>query len=232
MAAKRNWMLGLVLGVAALATSVGASAGVILSPVGAVVDAGGSAPNADILNTHDQSGLSVGFASGFTDFDTYLAGNPKHTALFENAVQTEFYEWFSSQGTNSATVTYDLGAEFTIDRLALWNEESAGIGLLDLYYSTDGTLFSALSLGLTPFDNPLADYPAEVFSFAPTDARYVRFVMSSCPQPDPGTFEACAIGEVAFRVAETGQRIPEPATLALLGIGLAALGALRRRKPD
>jgi len=34
----------------------------------------------------------------------------------------------------------------------------------------------------------------------------------------------------AFGIADAQQPIPEPATLALLGIGLAGLGALRRRK--
>ena len=38
------------------------------------------------------------------------------------------FEWFSNSGTTAAVVTYDLGAVITIDRLALWNEESSGIG--------------------------------------------------------------------------------------------------------
>jgi len=113
----------------------------------------------------------------------------------------------------SATVTYDLGGPFTVDRLALWNEDSVGIGLLDLRYSSDGISFSPLSLGLTPTDNAeLADYPAQVFSFAATNARYVRFEMSRCPQGTTQQQPGCAIGEVAFRVADQ-QQVPEPATL-------------------
>ncbi len=143
-----------------------------------------------------------------------------HTSIFAG------YEWFGNFGTTAATVTYDLGSVKSFDRLALWNEESSGIGLLDLWTSIDGTTFTSLASGLTPFDNPLANYPAEVFSVGAT-ARYVRFDMSRCPQADPGTYVGCAIGEVAFR---SSTDVPEPAMLGLLGLGLVGLVGSRRRK--
>ncbi len=169
-------------------------AGVIISPVGATIDAGGPGFGS-IADTYDHNGLEEGFTSGVTDFDTYIASNPMHSFIFSGN------EWFSNEGTTGAIVTYDLGSVKTIDRLALWNEESSGIGALDLYSSADGVTFAPLSLGLHPPDNPLADYPATVFSFDPTSTRYVRFVISDSPQPNPGSFPAAAIGEVAFRAA-------------------------------
>ena len=155
--------------------------------------------------------MSSNFVSGVTDFDTYLATNPLHTLTFPG------YEWFSNDGTTSASVTYDLGSLTNIDRLALWNEETSGIGTLNLFHSSDGINFAPLALGLKPTDNPLANYPADVFSFASVNTRYIRFDMSDCPQPNPASFPSCAIGEVAFRKAN----VPEPASV----LGLLAIGA-------
>jgi hypothetical protein len=222
--------LGLALG----ATPPGvAFAGVITSPVSGVINSGG--PGFGSLNdTFNQGGLSAGFTSGVTDFDAYLATNPTHSFIFPGQ------EWFSNQGTSSASVTYDMGAVVAISRLALWNEESSGIGRLDLFGSTDGITFSSLAANILPFDTVAAQYPAQVFAFAEADVRFIRFDMSACPQPDEGAgilFLGCGIGEVAFDVVpvtddgtDDGGPVPMPASLLLLGLGLVALGARSLRK--
>lgn len=207
-----------------LMTSVSASAATIISAQSAVVNSGGPGFGS-IANTHDKSGLSSTYTSGVTDFDAYIASNPTHTPVFDG------FEWFSNGLT--AQVTYDLGVIFGIDRLALWNEESSGIGTLDLSVSTDGISFTSLGsfnpVGATNLD----PYRAQIFSFAATNARLVRFSMSGCPN-GANTFQACAIGEVAFRSAEVSGAVPEPATWAFMLVGFGAIGgALRakRRKP-
>ncbi|MDX1746996.1 MAG: hypothetical protein R3324_13745, partial [Halobacteriales archaeon] len=82
---------------------------VIVSPVGGTINSGG--PGFGLLShTFDQSGLSSSFTSGTTLFDTFLAGSPTHTTIFDG------FEWFSNSGTSSASVTYDLGSVMTINR--------------------------------------------------------------------------------------------------------------------
>lgn len=221
--ASRGLTMALAMGIGILGFAGTAAADVIIAPVSAVCSV--SCPGfGSLTNTIDQSGLSIGYTSGVTDFDAYLALNPTHTNTFST------FEWFSNSGSTTATVTYNLGAVNTINRLALWNEESSGIGLLNLFYSTDNILFLPLALGLLPTDNPLGpQYRADVFSFAATNAQYVRFEMSGCPQLNPGSFPACGIGEVAFARGQ-GTVAPEPGTMLLLGSGLAALAARRRRQ--
>ena len=226
MSIKKLGWASLFSTVAMLGAAGSASAaGIIFSPVSAVINSGGPGFG-NIADTYNQNGLSINFISGVTDFDAYLALNPIHTDIFAGN------EWFSNNPSTSAVVTYDLGSALNIDRLALWNEEISGIGNLNLLYSTDNVNFSSLASGLTPFDNPRGSYPAEVFSFATTNARYVRFEASSCPQPNPGNFNACAIGEVAFSIS-TPRQVPEPSGMlgtSAIAIGLIGAKVLKSRK--
>ncbi len=207
--------------VLALCVWSAAQAGVIRSPVDAVVDVGGEFSSIfDIGNTIDQSGLSTTFTSGVTDFDTYIGRNPLHDVGAPNQ------EWFTPQGVNSAVVTYDLGAAFGIGRLALWNEEAAGIVAFGVLISLDGASFSRVASGLAPTNNSGRAYPADIFALEPQNARFLRLEIDDCPQPG-GFFDACSMGEIAFETFETFQTIPEPTTFALIGIGVAGLGYRR-----
>lgn len=210
-----------VMGVGAVAPSNAT----VIGAISGVINSGGPG-SGTLTETFDGSGLSVGYTSGVTDFDTYVAGTT-HSGVFSGN------EWFSNFGTTSASVTYDLGAVFSISAMALWNEESSGIGSLDLLISSDGVTFSSLLSGLVPTDNPLGDpldpseYLADVFSFATTSFRYITLDMSSCPQIDPGSYSSCAIGEVAFRQVAA---VPVPAAGLLLFGALGGLALIRRRR--
>jgi hypothetical protein len=216
-----------------LSTTGNASAtGLIFSPVSGVINNGGTGFGS-LADTYNQNGLVTKFVSGVTDFDSYLSINPTHTYAYAGN------EWFSNFGTQSTTVTYDLGSVRSIDRLALWNEDASGIGRLNLAYSTDNITFSSLAAGLTPFNNALnSAYPADVFAFATTNARYVRFEASECRQ---SVFAACALGEVAFSISNPTASVPNrflansatasvPEPLTIAGTLFGGTAALRIRK--
>jgi hypothetical protein len=197
-----------------------AYAGTIVSAVSGTIDIG--APGFGTLTeTIDQTGLLTGYTSGVTDFDTYIAAGPIHIFPFLGN------EWFSND--TSAQVTYDLGSILNIDKMALWNEDAAGIGTLDLLFSIDNLTFVSLLSGLAPTNNLLNNnYLPDVFSFATTSLRYIRLAMSGCPQAPDASFQSCSIGEVAF--SSVGAEVPIPAALPLLGAALGALGVFGWRK--
>jgi hypothetical protein len=207
---------------ASLLVGAPAVAQAIIAPTSAVINSGGPG-DGDINDTFNQVGLNIGYTSGVTNFDSYVATNPIHSVTFSPG------EWFSNNGSTSATVTYDFGSSVGIDRLALWNEEASGIGVLSLLSSIDGLTFTALGQ-YAPVGSNLGPYGVQVFSFGAVAARYVRFDMSDCPQAG-GTYPSCAIGEVAFRSAVVNGAVPEPASWAMMiaGVGIAG-GALRRRR--
>lgn len=204
--------------------------GEIVAPVAATINSGGPG-DGSINDTFNQNGLLTTYTSGVTNFDTYIAGNPQHDFVFSG------HEWFSNNGTTSASVTYDMGALMGLDEVALWNEDISGIGILDIYGSTDNLIFGLIA-SYSPLDSPVnQNYGPQVhpLNTALGAIQYLRFDMSNCPQPDSLTYPACAIGEVAFRTSDAAvPGVPEPSSWALMLLGFGAIGfSIRRsRKAD
>ncbi len=204
-----------------LSVSLGsAHAGVIVSAQSASVN--GGIGGTTVGRSFDQSGLSTGYTSGVTDFDTYIASSPIHSS----DAGSEF-----TLTEASLSVVYDLGSSMSIDALALWNEDAFGFGTGELSWSLNGIDFFALTT-INPADNPaFLTYGAEVFSLAETFLRYIRFDISDCPQPDGLATIACGIGEVAFRVGDGGvAEVPIPGAIPLFLAGLAGLQLRTRRQ--
>ncbi len=171
--------------------------GVILSPIAATVDIGGTAGTYNIKDIINQNGLRFGFLSGVTDFDSYLNSTPRpgHTVTAAN------FEWFGL--SNTGRITFDLGKLYLVDKMAIWEEENKGTGKFNLSYSIDGVTFASLAVGLVPAFSVSAPggYGADVFSFTKTDARYIRLDMPDCTIPyGKSGVSGCSIGEVAFEV--------------------------------
>ena len=227
-----SMLKNLLVGTGLIAASIGAislpaEAGTIRSPISATATSEFSSVYS-INNTINQSGLNLPFVSGVTDFDSYLAQNPTHSFVAAGL------EWFTQNGVKSATLDYDLGSVFNVDRLALWNEETSGIGVFNVLTSTDGVSYVLRAAGLLPPDNPLANYGATVFGLQTAAARFVRLEVSGCPQPNPGGFNGCGMGEIAFSTNSTNStNIPTPALLpGLIGMGIAAFRKRRQGQSE
>jgi hypothetical protein len=192
------------LALAALHANAAPIAGVTVSTTFASPADSGSV----IQNVVNGSGLS-----SYTTGAAHAAGVP------ENA-------WAAS-GPVTGTITFDLGGIFDLDGMAVWNFNSNniyGIARLTIDGSLDGNSYAPIAGAPTNFAIGAlgAAELAELFSFTAT-AHFVRFnVASSHGGPGIGLSEVMFTG--------TAAAVPEPGTLALLGLGLAGLGLSRRRK--
>lgn len=213
-----------ILALLTLTTSV--SAGPALSPVG-VTSSASSLANFPPSSLIDQSGLSTGFVSGVTDFDTYIASNPTHGT----AQGTRWVATTAPRLTGPINLDFDFGSVLSIESLALWNvgnNNNANITQFNLLGDADGDFssgsFSLLSSqAANPNTGPLAAVLPEVFSFAPSAQQFVRLEILS----NNGSIFTGA-NEVAFE--QSVAVVPEPSSLLfLITATLAGVGVLRKK---
>ena len=211
--------LGLLLLFLIAAPSLWASP-VVLSPIGADNDGVHAGPNWTIANTIDKSGLQKDFTSGVTSWDSYFGGVANHSGNFN-------FEWFSTPGILESNITYELGAIFKIDKIALWNEESYGISRLEVTFEyedeSSGDIVSQYWGELHPAKFSAA-YPAEIFDLGSD-------FMASRVYLDVFGFAGnsyVSMGEIAFSATTP---TPLPPAAFLLFSGLLGIVSFRRFKP-
>lgn len=201
-----------------------AQAGLILQPVSA------SSPTATFIaqgsptNTIDQSGLSTGYTSGVTNFDTYIASSPTHDSSLIATL------WLADPNVGSTVdLDFDLGGSYAIESMAFWNRGSnhySNTRAFQLLVADNAAFTGATVVGnYSDVNTNTGSFTAvlpEVFTFAAITASYVRL------QIDVSQDGQVRVGEVAFEVAPQ-QTVPEPGTLALVLASGLALAAVRRQ---
>jgi hypothetical protein len=217
-----TFLRALVAIAASFALLQSAQADVILSAQSVV-----SAPSAITVYTFDrtidQSGLSVNYLSGVTDFASYTSSDPIHA----QGDQPPTYA--AANVASPFNVDYALGGTYGVNQLALWNypfPTSGGLHSFEVYTSGDAGFAASTLVGsfIALDDGTLLNH-VQVFDLADTNAAFVRIHSLSTRQNGFAGFS-----EVAFGVNAVSSDLPEPGVPALALIGLLAAVLARRTR--
>ena len=219
---KKGYLMIMLVSLLMTCLSGVAEAEIILQPVAASTNMGEYFP---IINIINQSGLSNGYTSLVTDFDSYIASNP--TAF--HGVGSNV--WGAPSGVRAGFIDLDLGGSYVIDKLALWNlvDDPSAIQQFNLLVDDNSAFSSPANLGNFIASNSLGSRPdteAQVFGLAATTASFARLEILNTWSPS--SFSV-AFNEAAFGVTAVNGPVPEPTTMLLVGSGLLGLWGARKK---
>lgn len=174
--------------------------------------------------------INISSVTASSTFHTYDQNNLINGSGLSGGLHSG--DWKTKWLTNS-TVTgsliFDLGSVFDVSSSSIWNYGNGCCGAdrsvkdLGIEASLDGILYH--SIGDFVLNMPAGDpFAAEMLALN-TTAQYIKFNINS----NYGA-RFTGLSEVQFDGNTHQQPVPEPASLALLGLGLAGFGFSRKKK--
>ncbi len=174
----------------------------VLSPVAVIgTDLGTFSPTAPLESMINQSGIDAPFVSGTTDFDTYFATPGQPFGSPGDGGTNNWQSDFSFDLPLMGYVDFDLGASYSLDKMAVWNRSISNVTVrISDDTNSLATEQIAGSFKLSDHLNYPYSYEVDVVPFgASYVGRYVRLQINSTYQYSPSdSFAYAIIGEVVF----------------------------------